>query len=196
MMAAFTILVLGAARNVALFGLVAFPCVAAALTRSLTWFSASERSEPAPPVRREATFGLAVAAAAAAFAVGVQTVRLAPTAPDLAAKPLAALVRKPGPHRLFCADFGWCGRAVGLANVRVFLDGRADPYPRGVWDDYITIARVGTAWRTTLERRGVDAVIVTRDAALDQALAMTPGWHAGYSDRAYRLWLKPRGGEL
>lgn len=188
-LAAFAFLVLGAARNVPLFALIAAPLVARSLTRAVPLFAPEAPAAPTKLARR-AAFALPVASLAIAALVGVQLVRHAPPETGLADAPLQALERTAGAHRLFCADFAWCGLAVGMPNVRVFLDGRADPYPRAVWDDFVTVARVGTAWRRTLDRRGVDAVIVSRDAALDQALAEAPGWHAGYADKTYRLWLR------
>jgi hypothetical protein len=189
-LAAFAFLVLGAARNVALFGIVAFPIVAAALTRSFAAFGAAPERERTANARSKIAFVLPLTAIACALIVGIQLVRHAPPATTLADAPLRTLARMPGPHRLFCADFSWCGLAVGLPNVRVFLDGRADPYPQAVWDDFGTVARVSSAWRATLDRRGIDAMIVSRDTALDQAIADTPGWRAQYRDHDYRLWVR------
>lgn len=190
LLAVFAFLLLGAARNIALFALVASPIVAAALAR-FEWFGLARR-EPARDAERGRRSGLALLAGAlvAALFVGVQLVRHAPPESDLPSAPLRALAAVAGPHRLFCADFSWCGLAVGVPNVRVFLDGRADPYPPAVWRDFATIARLGGRWRATLDRRRVDAVLVSRDAPLDQALAETAGWHARYSDKGYRLWLR------
>jgi hypothetical protein len=190
LLAVFAFLLLGAARNIALFALVAAPIVAAALAR-FAWFAAVVAEPPQNAERaRRVAFALPAGALVAALVVGVELVRHAPPESDLPNAPLRALAATVGPHRLFCADFSWCGLAVGVPNVRVFLDGRADPYPLAVWQDYATIARLGSAWRTTLDRRRVDAVLVSRDAPLDQALAQTAGWHARYGDKAYRLWLR------
>ncbi len=186
---AFAVLLLSAARNVGLFGLVALPLVAPALSRRVAFFAASP---PVAATRTDRLFAVALPAVTLALAlvVAVQLVRTAPAPTGLANAPLAALEKLPGDHRLLCADFAWCGLVVGAPNVRVFLDGRADPYPPKVWDDFAAIVRVSGAWRTTLDRRGVDAVVVKSGAPLDQALALARGWHAAYADKTYRLWLR------
>jgi hypothetical protein len=188
-LAAFTVLLLSAARNVGLFGLVALPLVAPALSRRVPFFAASP---PVAPSRADRLFAVALPAIALAMAlvVAVQLVRTAPPPTGLADAPLAALEKLPGDHRLLCADFAWCGLVVGVPHVRVFLDGRADPYPPAVWDDFAAIVRVTGAWRATLDRRAVDAVVVKAGAPLDQALALDRGWRAAYADKTYRLWLR------
>jgi hypothetical protein len=183
-------LLLGAARNIAVFALVALPIVSESLSRAFPWFAPSP---PAPPSRtdRIAAFALPAVALVLALVVGSMLVRDAPQGSDdeLAGSAIAALARTPGEHRVLCADFAWCGRIVGMPHDRVFLDGRADPYPQAVWDDFATIAFVRPAWRERLTAHGVDTVVVGRDAPLDQALARDPRWHAAFSDKRYRLWL-------
>ena len=95
----------------------------------------------------------------------------------------------PGDHRVICTDFAWCGLLVGKPGTQVFIDGRADPYPDKVWDDYITINRLRPGWRSLLAANRVDTVVAGRDAPLDQALAAAGGWRPAFADRHYRLWL-------
>jgi hypothetical protein len=189
LLAAFAFLLLSAARNVSLFGLVALPLVAPALSRRVPFFAPSP---PVAPTRadRFAAVALPVVSLALALAVAVGLVRTAPPPTGLADAPLAALEKLPGEHRLLCADFAWCGLVVGAPHVRVFLDGRADPYPLAVWDDFAAVVRVSGTWRATLNRRDVDAVVVRSGAPLDQALALERGWHVAYADKTYRLWLR------
>ncbi len=186
---AFAVLLLSAARNVGLFGLVALPLVAPALSRRVAFFATAPS---VAPTRADRLFAVALPAVTLALAlvVAVELVRTAPPATGLANAPLAALEKLPGQHRLLCADFAWCGLVVGAPNVRVFLDGRADPYPPKVWDDFAAIVRVTGAWRATLERSRVDAVVVKAGAPLDQALDLARGWRAAYADKTYRLWLR------
>lgn len=185
----FAFLVLSAARNVPIFAIAALPIVAPAFSRAFGWFAAAP---PKPLLRsdRLAAFALPVSALALAAIVAVQLVRTAPPPANLANAPLEALADVPGEHRLFCADFAWCGLTVGAPNVRVFLDGRADPYPIAVWRDFASVVRLDGLWRVTLDRRGVDAVLVAKDSALDQALSAGRGWRVNYADKTYRLWLR------
>lgn len=185
---AFGFLALSAARNVPLFGLIALPLVAARLTGAFEAFAPDRALQS---VDRFGKFGMPAIALGIAVLVaagllseqGTQRGQLAETA-------VAALERAPGDHRVFCADFSWCGFMVGAPHVRVFLDGRADPYPRDVWNDFVTIVRLHEGWAERLDARHVDAVIVARGAALDQALALRREWRAGYADLRYRLWMR------
>jgi hypothetical protein len=187
-------LLLGAARNIAVFGLVALPLVASSLSRAFPWFAPPP---PQPPSRsdRIAAFVMPAAALVMALIVAGVLLRDVPKAGDdeLAGSAIAALARTPGEHRVLCADFAWCGRIVGMPHERVFLDGRADPYPQSVWDDFATISFLRPAWRERLAARGVDSIIVGRGAALDQALARDAHWRAAFADKRYRLWLRVPG---
>ncbi len=192
LMAPFAFLLLGAARNIALFGIVALPVAACALTRNFAWFADTPETsldKRARTVERVVlpAFSLVLSAVVAFVLVSTR----GPVNDALASRPLAALEATPGEHRLLCADFAWCGLAVGRPHVRVFLDGRADPYPPAVWADYVAIASLHRHWRAALDAHRVDAVIVESGAPLDEALALTHAWHARYRDRTYRLWVRP-----
>ena len=185
---ALTGLMLAAARNVPLFALVALPLAALQLTGSVAAFSRDTKPESLD------RFGkLGMPAVALGFAIFVAAGLLRGTASSqgqLAQTAVTALERIPGEHHVFCADFAWCGFMVGARHIQVFLDGRADPYPPRVWNDFVAIVRLHVGWRERLRARSVDAVIVARDAPLDQALAAIAGWRSAYADRRYRLWLR------
>jgi hypothetical protein len=87
-----------------------------------------------------------------------------------------ALAHMPGAHRLFCAEFSWCALALGDPNVKVFLDGRADPYPLPVWQAFATIAALQPGWLETLDRYRVNALVVASSDPLADALRNTAGW--------------------
>ncbi len=185
----FVYLLLSAARNIALFGIVALPVAACALTRNVAWFAAPAAAQRRLQPRFE-RFALPAFSAALAGLVALALVRASTRAGDeLGTRAFAALVATPGEHRLLCADFAWCGQAVGVPRVRVFLDGRADPYPQRVWDDFVAIGGLHARWRSALEANGVNAVLTRVDTPLDRALARTTGWQSAYRDRAFRLWL-------
>ena len=79
---------------------------------------------------------------------------------------------------------------MGNPHTRVFLDGRADPYPIKVWNDFIEVAKVGPTWREQLDDYKVDAIITQRNGPLDQALIATHGWRSAFADDRYHLWLR------
>lgn len=191
----FSYLLLGAARNIALFGLVALPIVAPALTRAFTFFASSPPPRDARAVRAEniARIVMPAIGLVLALVVGIGLVRSAERTKDtLAARAIESLDSLAGERRLFCADFAWCGLAVGKPHVRVFLDGRADPYPLTVWRDFDTIARLRPAWRDVLARYAVDTIVVAKDDPLDQALALgkPKAWRQSYMDKHYRVWIR------
>jgi len=146
---------------------------------------------PAGARSRLADAGLPVFALALSVAVAIVLLRSNErTQANLAGPALAALEKVPGTQRVLCADFAWCGLLVGNPHARVFLDGRADPYPVKVWNDFIEIAKVGPAWRERLDAYRVDAIVVGRDGPLDQALVNDRGWRSAFADKRYRLWLR------
>jgi hypothetical protein len=189
--AAFFWLMIGAARNIAIFSLVALAPVARGLTQSFTVFAPDPPGARPQPRERFAQAALPAFAGALAIAVAVMLLRAQDrTQVGLAAPALAALERVPGTQRVLCADFAWCGLLVGNPHARVFLDGRADPYPVKVWDDFIEIAKVGPKWRGELDAYRVDAVVAGRNGPLDQALQTDRGWKQAFADERYRLWLR------
>ena len=182
-------LVLGAARNIAIFGLVALPLVAPALTRGMRLF-ASEGPASDPRAERMARVALPAFSCVLAIVVAFGLLRSTEREKDhLGARAIASLATLPGERRLFCADFAWCGLALDAPRVRVFLDGRADPYPVAVWNDFDTIARLRPDWRGALRRYDVDTILVARDSPLDQAVAFTHAWRASYRDDEFVMWV-------
>ena len=185
----FGFLVLTAARNIGVFAIAALPIVAPALSRRVAWFA---RVPEPPPTANDKLAGVAIPAFtfAVAVTVAVRLIAATPPATELANAPMAALARIPGDHNVYCSDFAWCSLALGTPHERVFLDGRADPYPRDVWEDWVTILRLDPSWQAILARRGVDTMVLKRDEPLDQALALVPGWRVAFSNTHYRLWLR------
>ena len=110
---------------------------------------------------------LTVAAATAFAARGASDDR-----PLLAIAQLAAL---PLRQRLLCENFAWCGPALDTGRIGVFVDGRADPFPPAVWNDYDAIIHARPAWRALVRRYRVDALLVQRGGSLDRA-ARADGW--------------------
>jgi hypothetical protein len=188
--AAMTWLLLGAARNIAIFALVAAPMAAAALSDSIAWF-APDAHQDDPRHRWIPRIALPAVAMTMSVVLAVALLVAGHSAKGdaLALPALRALAREPGTHRVVCTDFAWCGLLVGKPGTRVFLDGRADPYPERVWDAYIAIDRLRPGWRRELAVNRVDTVVAGRDAPLDQGLAAAGGWRAAFTDSHYRLWL-------
>ena len=94
--------------------------------------------------------------------------------------------------RLFCNDFAWCGMLVGLPRVRVFLDGRGDPFPARVWADY-KIIHLEEGWNAALARNGLDTVLIARTDALAPRIAHSASWLRVYRDGTYEVYRRSPG---
>jgi len=182
----FTFLLLSAARNVAVFSIVALPIVSTALSQ---WLERQPESRRAG-LARAAAYVLPLGAFFVAIFVCVRLTLAAPPNTNLANAPLAAVAKMPGERAIFCADFAWCSLALGVPNERVFLDGRADPYPPPVWQEMSAITGLEPGWRQVLDRRGINTIVAGRYSPLDQALGLTRGWRLAYVDASYVLYVR------
>jgi hypothetical protein len=90
---------------------------------------------------------------------------------------MAKLAAQPGDQRLLCSEYSWCAMALGDKNVRIFLDGRADPYPRRVWDAYMTFTRMLPGWQRVLTDNDVNAVLAWRGGQVEAKMQKLAGWH-------------------
>jgi hypothetical protein len=95
------------------------------------------------------------------------------TPPEASISQLAAM---PGDHRLLCTEFSWCAVALGQPNVRVFLDGRADPYPVSVWQSFAQFSSLSPGWQSVLDRYRVNAVLTRRDSPVVSAMLGLGNW--------------------
>ena len=181
------VLMMSASRNIAVFALIAAPYAAVALTRLLGRTAAADEAR-----RARMTTVAAVGVAVVAIVIAVVTWR-APVPHDDTGELIRRLAAEPGDHRLLCEDYAWCGAAVGIPRVRVFLDGRADPYPLPVWQAQLRIARARPGWQQSVAAYGVDAVIALRRSPLGAALAGTGGWASAAQSGPYALFERFRG---
>jgi hypothetical protein len=184
---AFTYLLFFAARNIAIFSIVAAPLLAQILAEA---FPVAETEEPSQRIDRIAAIALPVFAVALTVLVGYGLFhsdrRVEVSMPY---HEVDALVAMRGEHRILCADFAWCSYFVGKPGQRVFLDGRADPYPPEIWKGFASVAYLRPDWRDVLERYRVDAVIVRNKTPIDQAMALTHRWRDAARDEKFRLWV-------
>jgi len=98
------------------------------------------------------------------------------TAARAPARLAAVLAGDAANHRILCANFQICDAFVasGNAHLSVFMDGRAEAYPRPVIDDQIAIVNVRPKWRSLIATWGVDAIVVRQGRPLDAVLQLLP----------------------
>jgi hypothetical protein len=65
---------------------------------------------------------------------------------------------------------------------RPFIDGREEMYPLPYLKDYVRIYSVRSGWQETLQRYGIDLVVVRSDSSLAGALQSSAGWRLAYQD--------------
>jgi len=165
-----------AVRNAALLGFVLMPVAASALDVLLGRFAFWKRDllQSAGP-RRLAILGGA-ALTAVVFVVGI---RGAPGAATWhpALDTFTRLSAMPGEQRLFCYDFAVCSPALDFPKLRIYMDGRADPYPPKVWEDFNVLRYAKPGWLDLVRSYKINAFYVKRGDKLDKALAATGTWH-------------------
>jgi hypothetical protein len=166
----FCYLAFAAVRNVPLVAIACAPLAATALTVLLPSLASFRpfAGRAVATVTVAAVFGVAAGATALA-ARGAHDTRPLPA--------IRALAHVPGTHRLLCENFAWCGFAVDTGTISVFVDGRADPFPIAVWNDYDLVRNAHAGWRSVVKRYGVNALLVRRDGPLDRA-ARKDGWRS------------------
>ncbi|MBV8153826.1 MAG: hypothetical protein JOY98_05355 [Candidatus Eremiobacteraeota bacterium] len=176
----------GAARNAALLAFVAAPPAALAYTTLIARLRLPQTASRVGPRRLAVAGGIVIAIVA--FVWNVR----APIRPDDPQPPLATLDRvaaMPGVHRVFCYDFSVCSVALAYGNLRVFMDGRADPYPLAVWNDFNLVRNGRARWLDVLNAYGVDVVIARTGDPLDRGLRDRRDWTVqpklDYCCRAY-----------
>ena len=139
-------------------------------------------------------FSEAVVFAASAFSIVIIVVSLgkvpAVAGVTLPRDAVLTLARADGVHNLYCEDFAWCSLALQHPNLRTFIDGRCDPFPLRVWNDYLAVERVSPRWLRVLNHYGANAVLVKNGRPLAQALALRTDWHVFYHDSGYEIYLR------
>jgi hypothetical protein len=187
--AAMTVLSLTAGRNIPVAAIVIAPLVAQRLTTVLP--SRFEVGALKNGMERAMFAALAIAGS---LLVGILLARQPdvrkPSIPLRAVEVAAAL---PGTHRLYCEDFAWCSWALRHANISDFIDGRCDPFPERVWDQYTDVYEVKPRWSNILDRQSIDLVLTKRTRPLAQALHLSGGWRAIYTDSTYALFMRRAG---
>ena len=196
-------LALIAQRNLPLFAIAAAPLVArgvmaaieaagtapvaAFISRWSRWFTAGSVSfEETDRIGR-------VFVTSAAGIVLVGALLLAPNPPgdnfkstyDPKLYPEAALklLRGPDSTRIFTED-EWGDYLIYnlYPERRVFIDGRSDFYGDEFGERYLDVMNVQTGWQKTLDKYGVDTIVLSPKFALASTLKISRDWRVVYDD--------------
>ena len=177
-----------AARNVAMFALVAAPILARHGQSILT--QALARRSPGPPLPERMTRMLNVLILAL-----VSLLSLVKVAGPLSTEEneriireqvpvqAAAFLREEGPPGPLFNSYNWGGYVLWslYPKYRSFVDGRTDLFGDEILGEYLLAWRAGEGWERVLERWGIRLVLLEVDAPLATALRLS-GWQELYRD--------------
>jgi hypothetical protein len=178
--AALFVAMLFAVRNVPLFAVAAAPLAARSLDALLPSFSRIGKT--IAEMERFALVSIGVAVVGSALLLA-QLQRLEPPPTSVAA--IASLGDAGVPRRVFCENFYACSAALGYPSLRVFIDGRADPYPPSVWRSYLSVIRLSPSWKRILGEYGVDAVLASSGDRFAIALSREPDWKRSFENDGF-----------
>ncbi len=178
-------LAISAARNTSVCAIVLAPAVAERLTKYLPERLRVNAIFSELPVRRLLYVSTVICAIlSASFLANLYANERLPSA---AIDRLASI---PGTHRLYCEDFAWCSLGLQHPNLREFLDGRCDAFPIDTWRDYLAVYHAQRNAHGVLERRGVDAMLISKKYALAKALPRWRDWQLIFADETYLMYVR------
>jgi hypothetical protein len=191
-----------AVRNVPIYGIIAVPALALAVTE---WFQKLEEAPVSKWLRSLAvsarTLGDSIGgmerewrvhlAGAAAMAL-LTALLFAPSPPEkfrarfdakeFPAKAVASMGDEAAHYRIFTTDQWGDYLIYSHPNNPVFIDGRNDFYGDPFCEKYLDIVQVKYKWQKHLDEYRVDTVLLPTDAALTGALKESSRWHVVYDD--------------
>ncbi|HEY1653873.1 MAG TPA: hypothetical protein VGF86_02030 [Candidatus Tumulicola sp.] len=176
---AFGFLAFTALRNLPIFAIAVVPIACSNITKTI----------PSPKVRREQPLELALQLIVAIVVlpiIALATFLHSDYSSVEARLPTSAIdfvAQLPGPKRLFCFDFGACSLALGHSGVRSFMDGRCDPFPLDVWDQYRVLVEAGPGWKRILRSYNITQVLTPSSSPLALAIRASKRWKVLYDDK-------------
>ena len=91
------------------------------------------------------------------------------------------------------AEYGWGGYVIhGLydSGGRVFVDGRNDMYDQRILEDYDAIKGADAEWQELTASYGVEALLLSPQAAVTRGPAEAAGWCEALRDEMQVLYLR------
>ncbi len=182
-----TVLAFTAIRHMSLCAIVIAPMVAQRLSSAIP-----QHARLNVVLSERFSQGLIITSSVLAAILIIVTLNQAPAIArsSLPETAITRIAQSPGVHKLYCEDFAWCSLALPQKNVRVFLDGRCDPFPAAVWRAYLDVENVTPRWSAVLDKYSVDAVLTKPGRPLAQVLALRAGWRVFYRDARYVVFTR------
>ncbi len=176
---ALLLLALVDARNLPYLGVVCAPIVADAVAS----FYVNARIAPLTTVRQHfVTFAACAVAFLAILTVTEPKVTIWPEAPGEPASLLKKLGADTHAHRLLCTRPRWCdGVQLVFAQIHPVVDDRAGIEPTRARRVQADVVNTTGAWRSELQRAGIDAIIAG-DQEQVVALLASAGWRTDARD--------------
>jgi hypothetical protein len=81
---------------------------------------------------------------------------------------------------------------AGPTGIKIFVNSHAHEVPPDVWQRYLQVIQLGSGWQETLDRYGVNTVVVDRALRenLIKALKDDDKWRVGYEDRVATVFVR------
>ena len=178
-----------ARRNVAWFGLVAAPTMAASL---YYWTRNRHSAGNVRTGRAHLNYAMLALVGVLAFLslpwfrpyLPLPEDRRAYLSPETPVEAVAYLRTLPSPRRVFHSEGSGSYMIWASPEVPVFVDTRIELYPEEHWRDYLAVSGARYDWQAILERHGVDTLLLHREKQehLIEAATAASGWERGYED--------------
>lgn len=176
-------------RHIPIYVLVAAPLVSSMLEASLSSTMAAWFGHPAPLNRSKAVLNVMIVSGFLLF--GVLRIRYV-----VGRQPQAEGQEFPSAATAFLQQahvptpmmnhYNWGGYFIWklYPEYRVFIDGRADVYGDTLMDEFASAYFIkGELWRATVDKWGLQTIVLPPDAPLITALKMSRDWTEVFSDQ-------------
>jgi len=186
-----------AARNIAIFALVAAPILNRHLNAVLSEWLPRQRSEQELPARLTRPLNLVLLAliAFAAFVKGGLPLSNQFNEQTIAENmPARAVnyIRANRPEGPLWNSYNWGGYVLWslYPEYLSFVDGRTDLFDDAILEEYLDVWRGRAGWQRTLDNWGIRTVLIETDAPLAREL-LIEGWIAVYEDDQASVFTVP-----
>jgi hypothetical protein len=206
LVALFSYMTLLAARNIALFALVVGPVIVRYGTPVLVdWQERVLKRPPeeARPDRETRPLFVAVNWLTLLLIILAALIRIsgpvsaqANEAAQAESLPVAAVdyLRQTEPPGPIFNNYNWGGYIIWeLPRYPVFVDGRTDLYGNDLLREYLATTFANSGWRETLDKYGINLVLVESAAPLAVELRREAGWEEHYRDEMAAVFVRGAG---